>query len=77
MCCLQMHTIDTSRQQRRKLPAPPIKGTLVIHYRESVSLYKVQYSVQFSEVGERSSFEMIRESLNVSTLLVAHCTCIT
>uniref|UniRef100_A0A8B9TNA9 RabBD domain-containing protein n=1 Tax=Anas platyrhynchos TaxID=8839 RepID=A0A8B9TNA9_ANAPL len=24
---LQMHTIDTSRQQRRKLPAPPIKGT--------------------------------------------------
>ncbi|XP_048155916.1 rab effector MyRIP isoform X5 [Corvus hawaiiensis] len=22
----QMHTIDTSRQQRRKLPAPPIKG---------------------------------------------------
>ncbi|XP_077034117.1 rab effector MyRIP isoform X5 [Agelaius phoeniceus] len=23
---LQMHTIDTSRQQRRKLPAPPIKG---------------------------------------------------
>ncbi|XP_066177343.1 rab effector MyRIP isoform X5 [Sylvia atricapilla] len=23
---LQMHTIDTSRQQRRKLPAPPIQG---------------------------------------------------
>ncbi|XP_030827253.1 rab effector MyRIP isoform X1 [Camarhynchus parvulus] len=23
---LQMHTIDTSRQQRRKLPAPPVKG---------------------------------------------------
>ncbi|XP_071660946.1 rab effector MyRIP isoform X3 [Patagioenas fasciata] len=23
---LQMHTIDSSRQQRRKLPAPPIKG---------------------------------------------------
>ncbi|KAG8139388.1 putative Rab effector MYRIP protein, partial [Naja naja] len=22
----QMHTIDTSRQQRRKLPAPPMKG---------------------------------------------------
>ncbi|XP_025890611.1 rab effector MyRIP isoform X2 [Nothoprocta perdicaria] len=26
---LQMHTIDTSRQQRRKLPAPPIKGEKV------------------------------------------------
>uniref|UniRef100_A0A8C6YPL4 Myosin VIIA and Rab interacting protein n=1 Tax=Nothoprocta perdicaria TaxID=30464 RepID=A0A8C6YPL4_NOTPE len=25
----QMHTIDTSRQQRRKLPAPPIKGEKV------------------------------------------------
>ncbi|XP_040447875.1 rab effector MyRIP isoform X4 [Falco naumanni] len=26
---LQMHTIDTSRQQRRKLPAPPVKGEKV------------------------------------------------
>ncbi|KAJ7404572.1 Rab effector MyRIP [Willisornis vidua] len=26
---LQMHTIDTSRQQRRKLPAPPIKGETI------------------------------------------------
>lgn len=26
LCCFQMHTIDTSRQQRRKLPAPPVKG---------------------------------------------------
>ncbi|KAM6088225.1 rab effector MyRIP isoform 4-T4 [Chlamydotis macqueenii] len=26
---LQMHTIDTSRQQRRKLPAPPIKGAKI------------------------------------------------
>ncbi|XP_032534662.1 rab effector MyRIP isoform X6 [Chiroxiphia lanceolata] len=25
----QMHTIDTSRQQRRKLPAPPIKGETI------------------------------------------------
>ncbi|KAM6088224.1 rab effector MyRIP isoform 3-T3 [Chlamydotis macqueenii] len=25
----QMHTIDTSRQQRRKLPAPPIKGAKI------------------------------------------------
>ncbi|XP_040447872.1 rab effector MyRIP isoform X1 [Falco naumanni] len=25
----QMHTIDTSRQQRRKLPAPPVKGEKV------------------------------------------------
>jgi len=28
LCCLQMQTIDTSRQQRRKLPAPPVKGVL-------------------------------------------------
>lgn len=52
MCCLQMHTIDTSRQQRRKLPAPPIKGALVTCDKFIVALHKFQCNVQFNRVGE-------------------------
>ncbi|XP_035172187.1 rab effector MyRIP isoform X3 [Oxyura jamaicensis] len=37
----QMHTIDTSRQQRRKLPAPPIKGTC---YRISCDVLNLHFS---------------------------------
>lgn len=68
MCCLQMHTIDTSRQQRRKLPAPPIQGAPKVIYnwereRERDSLCKIQYTVQVSKEGKSLSYEMNRESL--------------
>lgn len=49
MCCLQMHTIDTSRQQRRKLPAPPIKGALKLLYeleRERETLF-IRFNIMY------------------------------
>lgn len=54
MCCLQMHTIDTSRQQRRKLPAPPIKSVFKLLYaleRERDSLF-IRFNIMYRSAKE-------------------------